>query len=299
MSHLATPDYLAIGHIAVDLNADGQPTLGGTALFGALTAARFGLRAAVLTRGNFDRHGPEIRDALTQFAGEIEIIVQSASEPTVFTNLTVAGRRHQTIHAWAGPIDLSGLPPQWRSARVIHLAPIAQEIGPRQVGPLNPAYLGTTPQGWMRQWRMGQVGPVRLTRLRLPSETLSRIDALVVNAEEHTLAREEIDAVSARGLVAITRGGDGAELIDRGRSFNVPAYSVPVVDDTGAGDVFAAALFVLRAELTPTLPAARIAAAAAALTVQHVGPAGVPTRAAAEALVEEYRQRATTRPRPR
>src|SRR5919199_4218208 len=103
------PDYLAIGHVAIDIYHGGALHLGGSALYAALTAARFGLRAAILTRGNFQRHGYEIDDAIQRVASEVEIIVQSADESTVFTNLTITGRRHQTLHSWAGPIDLNGL----------------------------------------------------------------------------------------------------------------------------------------------------------------------------------------------
>ncbi|MBX6342805.1 MAG: carbohydrate kinase, partial [Thermomicrobiaceae bacterium] len=187
-SHLA-PDYVAIGHVTVDLRPDGSPVLGGTALYGALTAARFGLRAAILTRGNYTRHGDAIAREIERFAAEVEIIVQAANQPTVFTNRTVAGRRQQTIHAWAGPIDLSGLPPQWRSADVVHLAPVAQEIEARQVARLSPGYLGVTPQGWMRTWSSTRLGSVSLDLLRLPREVLSRIDAMVLNSEEQTRAR--------------------------------------------------------------------------------------------------------------
>ncbi|MBX6343043.1 MAG: carbohydrate kinase, partial [Thermomicrobiaceae bacterium] len=144
-----------------------------------------------------------------------------------------------------------------------------------------------TPQGWMRTWSSTRLGSVSLDLLRLPREVLSRIDAMVLNSEEQTRARDEIEAVARAGLVAITQGASGARIIDRGRTIEVPAYPVPVIDDVGAGDVFAAALFLLRAEREPTPSAARMAAAAAALRVRGSGPDAVPTRAA----VEEFLQR--------
>lgn len=290
------PEYLAIGHVTVDLPPDGEPVLGGTALYAALTAARFGLRAAVLTRGSYTRHGDDVTGALRHVAREVEFIVQAADEPTTFTNTVVAGRRRQTIHSWAGPIDLSGLPPAWRSAPIIHLAPVAQEIDARQAGRLSPGYFGATPQGWMRQWQPPH-GTVTLTPLRLPTEVASRLDALVVNAEEHTLARDDLDVVGRRGLVAITRGAAGAQVIDRGRAFDVPAFPVPVVDDVGAGDVFAAVLFILRADREATSVAARAAAAAAALEVQGRGPEAVPTREAVEDFLAAVAERGPGRGR--
>lgn len=123
MSSQRAPHYVAIGHVTIDLDpTTGSARLGGTALYAALTAARFGLDAAILTRGKFDTYGAAIQEELGRFSHEVAMIVQEAAAPTVFTNRTVAGRREQTVHSWAGPIDLSGLPPTWRSARIIHLA---------------------------------------------------------------------------------------------------------------------------------------------------------------------------------
>ncbi len=291
MSSQRAPQYVAIGHVTVDLDPiTGAPRLGGTALFAALTAARFGVEAAILTRGNYETYGSAVGEELARFSREVALIVQESAAPTVFTNRAVAGRREQTVHSWAGPIDLSGLPPTWRSARIIHLAPVAQEIDPRQAGRLNPEFLGATPQGWMRQWpRSG--GRVRLIPLRLPHELVTRLDGFVLSTLEHTLARDEIEAIAQRGVVAITRGPDGATVIDRGRTYDVPAYSVTVRDDVGAGDVFAAVLFLLRAQHEPTLWAAKMAAAAAALRIQGTGPDAVPTREAVEEFLERRGER--------
>lgn len=280
------PEYLVVGHVTVDLLPDGTPVLGGTAIYSALCAARFGLRAAVLTRGNFDKHGEAVTRALTRFAEEVEIILQSARQPTVFTNTTVAGRRSQTIHSWAGPIDLTGIPAQWRSAEIIHLAPVAQEVDARQAGRLSPQFFGVTPQGWMRRWPPSHSGVVSLTALRLPTEMVSRIDAMVLNAEEQSLARDEIEAVASRGLVAVTRGPQASQILDRGRLIEVPSVSVRCIDDAGAGDVFAAALFIMRANHESTAASGRMAAAAAGLRIQDKGPEAVPTRQAVEEFLE-------------
>lgn len=295
------PDFLAIGHVTIDLLADGTPVLGGSALYAGLTAARFGLHAAILTRGNFTKHGDAIAQSLSRFAGEVEIIAQSSSEPTVFINETVAGRRRQTIRSWAGQIDINGLPAHWRSAPIVHLAPVAQEIEPRQVGRLSPAYFGATPQGWMRDWTTLAGGVVRLGPLRLPFDVLGRLDAVVVSSQEQALARDSLESIGARGLVAVTRGAAGAQILDRGRVIEVPAYPVRAVDDTGAGDVFAASLFVLRANHESTPTAARLASAAAALRIQGMGPDAVPSRERVEefALRMEQSTRSHPRPRPR
>jgi sugar/nucleoside kinase (ribokinase family) len=282
------PDYVAIGHLAIDRTPHGD-VLGGTVLYAGLAAARFGARVGILTRANFDAFTDEQRSEFARIADEIEIISQSSDSTTTFTNRDVAGRRQQTLHAVGGPIDVSGLPPLWRSAPVIHLAPLAQEIEPRQVSRLSPGLMGATIQGWMRQWDERRFGAVHLVPPRLPRDVVARIDAIVLSNEEFVLARELVGEVGRRGLAVVTQGAQGARIIDRGRTFEAPAFRVTPVDSTGAGDVFAGVLFAARALGEPTTTSIRHAAAAAALSVAGRGVLSVPDREAIENLVERTR----------
>jgi sugar/nucleoside kinase (ribokinase family) len=289
-----TPEYLVIGHVCADLLADGTAVLGGTALYSALTAARLGWRVGVLTRGAYGKTIDGIAiPSLESFAGELNIVVQDAEAPTMFVNEYLAGRRTQHLPKWAGPIDLRGLPPHWRNARVIHLGPIAQEIDPKQTGGLTPAFLACTPQGWMRDWPRATGGRVKLHHLRLPGEFVSRLDAIVVSDEEIALARDTVETVGARRLGVITKGEDGARIFYGGHHADLPGYKVNTVDLTGAGDVFAAAFFVRATDRSASaVTAARFANAVAALSLRGVGSAGVPTRRA----VEEFLAVAEERP---
>jgi sugar/nucleoside kinase (ribokinase family) len=285
------PEYVAIGHMTIDRTPSGN-VLGGSVLYAALTAARYGLRSGIFTRANLGALDRQMREQLDAIAAEVEIVTQSSPGITTFTNTEVAGRRSQALHDWGGEIDLTGLPPLWRSAGAIHIAPVAQEIDPRQVNRLSPQLLGCTPQGWLRRWDEQRLGQVRTSPLRLPSDLVSRIDALVVSAEEYAHARDVVVEIGQRGLSVVTRGIQGASLIDRGREVDVPAYRVKVVDTTGAGDVFAAALFAARSARESVSASARYASAAAALTVAGTGLSAVPSREAVEALIERGDRRA-------
>lgn len=78
------------------------------------------------------------------------------------------------------------------------------------------------------------------------------------------------------GAFIVTLGERGARLGDE----IVPAFPARVVDTTGAGDAFCAALAVALAENRPTLDAIRWGCAAGAHSVEHEGVvAGLPTRA--------------------
>lgn len=286
MAASRVPDYVVIGHIAIDLTPSG-PRLGGTVLYAALAAARYGARVGILTRADIDGFTERQRAELAEAAREIEIVAQSSNATTTFTNDEIAGRRSQTLHAWGGEIDLNGLPPLWRSAPAIHLAPIAQEIDPRQTHRLAPRFLGCTPQGWMRQWHPEQLGQVRTIPLRLPPELISRIDAMVISSEEFTHARDIAQSIGQRGLVAITRNQQGAAITDRGRELSMPAVRVAAVDPVGAGDVFAGCLFAGRAARESVAASARYATAAAALKVTGQGIQSVPRRDEVERLIVE------------
>jgi len=272
------PDYVVIGHITADLLADGTAVLGGTALYSALTAAALGWRVGVLTRGAFGRtvHGVEV-PSLDPYAGRMSLVVQEADSPTMFVNEYRAGRREQTVPHWAGPIDLRGLPPHWRNAKVLHLGPIAQEIDMKDTGSLTPEFLGVTPQGWMRDWpRSG--GRVKLTHLRIAPNLLSRIDGVIVSEEEISLSRDTVDNVGSRRLAVITRGEWGSRVIYAGQHQELPGFKVEAKDLTGAGDVFATAFFIKATDRSVSaVNAARFANAVAALSLREVGPKGIPT----------------------
>lgn len=297
------PQYLVIGHITADLQADGSVELGGTALYSALTAAKLGWRTAVLTKGAFDvEYKGMTIPSLAPYTDQIEIIVQEADAPTVFVNEYLVDRRVQSIRHWAEPIDLRGLPAHWRRARVVHLGPVAQEIDQRQAAQLSASFLGVTPQGWMRNWPKATGGRVSHGTLRIQPALLDRIDSVIVNSEEIPYARTVVDRVSSRRLGVVTLEERGARIIhpemgtDRGgfdtrkKTVELPGFHLPVKDLTGAGDVFAAAFFIKAVEATSSAEAAgNFANAAAGLSLGESGPHGIPSRAEVEALLARSR----------
>lgn len=118
---------------------------------------------------------------------------------------------------------------------------------------------------------------------RLPAGLLERCAVVVANEIEADALGLAGDAAAT---VVVTRGAEGAELHRPGRPVHrEPGFAVDVVDTTGAGDAFVAALAWSVLEDVPPERGVRIACAAGALACRAVGArAGLATRDEVEAL---------------
>ncbi len=228
-------DYALIGHVTADLTPDGRK-LGGTVSYAARTAHAFGLKVGLLTSAPAD-------DALL---GEIkpyvsELVNLPSAEITTYENVYSAAGRTQYVRATAAPITRTALPPQFKDAQLVHLAPIAGEYEPGALVSAFPnARILLTLQGMLRAW--GADGRVRFKRWLNPA-ALKRIDVVVFSEEDILEAPElerEVAAVCKR--VVVTRAERGGTVYLDGTAQDYATPQVEVVNPTGAGDVFAAAL---------------------------------------------------------
>jgi sugar/nucleoside kinase (ribokinase family) len=268
-------DYLLVGHVCVDETPDG-PRLGGTAAYAAVLAHALGLRVGLVTSVAAD---VDLAASLPSVAA----FVVPSRESTRFRNVSCAGQRQQALLARAVPLTLEAIPVPWRAAPLVHLAPVADEVDVAIVAALRPAvgFLGATPQGWLRAW--DAAGPVRQRPWGPLAAALQPLDALVVSDED--LAGEPAGVaplVGAGRCVARTRGAGGVQVYEGEAVCDLPAFPATVADETGAGDVFAAAWFVRLAAGDSAVGAARFAAAAAACAVERSGPYAAPTAAEIE-----------------
>ena len=271
MAALTTVDYLVIGHITHDVTPTGSQT-GGTASYSSLTALALGMRVGLLTSlaNDFELPTPLNEVALQRLPSE---------NTTTFENLYDAkGNRQQIIHHRAAPIAASDVPQEWRGARIVHLAPVADEVDAALAARFPTALVGVTPQGWMRAW--DAEGKVRPIRWQEPQDVLRAASVVVMSIEDidfdEQLAREYARQSS---VVIVTRGADGCSVHWRDSWQEFPAPQVPLVDPTGAGDIFATSYFH-RLLLTNGDPheAARFAVEIASMSVSRRGLDGIPSQ---------------------
>lgn len=273
-------DYLAIGHLAHDLTANG-PRLGGTVAYAALTARALGMKVGIVT--SVGNETP--LDALNG----IPVVSMDSPHSTTFENIYTQDGRVQYLRAQAVRIDFKGVPDVWRSASIIHLGPIADEMDTILPDEFSPALLGVTPQGWMRQWNSD--GRVFLREWKNEETVLKQAGAVVISREDVHGDHEQIEHLAHQTrMLVVTEGAEGCLLHWHGdrRRFRAPA--VNEVDATGAGDVFAAAFFIRLHTTRDPWEAARFATLIASRSVTRLGLDGIPTQPEIEECLMEVLQ---------
>jgi sugar/nucleoside kinase (ribokinase family) len=263
------PDYLVIGHITQDLCDHGY-RIGGTATFSALMAHRLGYTVGILTSV-----APDVD--LSPLPADISIARRPSNVSTTFENLYHDGHRRQFTRSQAGLLTCSDVPQAWRTAAIVHLGPIAQEVDMAIADCFPNALLGLTPQGWMRRWdERGLVSPARWNP---PDALLDRADAVILSQEDVGGDREQVRSLAARTrLLVLTAGWKGATVYHGGQVRSFPAPKVREIDPTGAGDIFAAAyLTALHKTRDPWL-CARFANCVAARSVERSGLHSIATQ---------------------
>ena len=151
--------YTTVGHVTVDVLADGSRVPGGSAFYSALQAARLGLRTLVITQGV----AGEIEELLEPYRSELELqVLPTLQTTTLQTSGWGAGRRQRML-AWAGPMEAQ----LTLSTSILHLAPIARETPVAWHG--SAEFVGLTPQGLLRDWQ-GEGAEVRLLESELVRE---------------------------------------------------------------------------------------------------------------------------------
>jgi sugar/nucleoside kinase (ribokinase family) len=292
-------DYTTVGHVTVDVTADGSRRAGGSAFYSALQAARLGQRTLIITQG-----APgEIEELLEPYRSELELEIRPARQSTTLQSTTRAsaanaGARAQRMIAWAGAID-EGVE---IDTSILHLAPVARETPSRWRGPAD--FVGLTPQGLVRAWaRQGaEIGLVPLAPALLPE----RCDAIVFSQTERDSAALLITGGRRSGSLATGStglGGSANASPTPGTVVAVTAEAAPTTihlpgggiarvevpaiedfrDDVGAGDVFAAAFFVALRDGLSERAAAAFANAAAAVRIAGAGASAIGDRPAIRA----------------
>lgn len=269
MATLSPVDYLLIGHMTADLIPGGR-ILGGTVSFAAHTVRSFGMPVGIVTSAA--EHEPLVAEL--RLAAQVHLL--SAEQTSTFENIYTPHGRIQYLRGRANELDFASIPDVWRSAPIVHLAPLTDELDYRLPHQFPDAVVLLTVQGWLRRWDAD--GRVHFKRWYDPA-VLSGVDVLVCS-EEDIAPAPDLEAEYAKVVphVFITRGERGGTYYHHNMPIQYDTPQVQQFDPTGAGDIFAAALLAASRRLNVDLGAAvKVAARLGAISVTRRGMLGVPT----------------------
>ena len=271
---------LVIGHMTADLTPQGTRRQGATASHATRTAHALGLRVRLLT--SVASQEP-LLDDLRPFLDELHVVPGAAT--STFENLyDSAGRRTQILREIAAPLGPSDVPCTWCDTPLVHLAPLTGEVDPALAAHFPNATVLLTPQGWLRE--RDKHGLVRF-RHWFDADVLRHVD-IVVFSEEDIAAAPDLEAAFAASVpwLFVTRAERGGTCYHHGVPFDYLTPQLPVVNTTGAGDVFAAAALACAHRLERDMPrVCQVAAQLGATTITRPWLEGAPTlQAARQAL---------------
>jgi sugar/nucleoside kinase (ribokinase family) len=257
---MRSPRVLVCGHVTLDRYGE-EMLPGGSAYYAGQAYHALGARVSVATAAGADFP----RGALEG----VEAQVAPARSTTSFENrYALDGRRSQLVTALAPPVDPAALAPAWRTADVLHLAPIAAEIDVRiWRQAVRARIVGVGLQGLVRAVLPG--GEVAQPRWEFDPDHLAGVGAVFVGEDDLAGQGDLLDRLaSAVPIVAFTKGERGCEVITRGRTQRVGVFRTREVEPTGAGDVFAAGFLLALARGESPVEAARLGTAAASVVVE-------------------------------
>ncbi|MEU9171124.1 carbohydrate kinase family protein [Streptomyces sp. NPDC048420] len=256
---------------------DIRMTAAGTAAGTALTLAKLG--ASVRTAGAIgtDPTGDLLTQLLEKAGIDTSLLVRRIDTSTSATVLPIRPNGDRpTLHLLGANITYGLDDVPWdavAAASHLHLG------GPELIGAEVAARILAYAKEHGVVTSVDLLAPGELGTFDQIEPLLPYIDFLLPNEDQVLGFSEELDVVTGAkrfvaggvGLVAVTRGGDGALLVTAEGTETVPAFDVEVVDTTGCGDAFSAGF--LRGMSLGRTPreAAVLGCASAALVAQGLG----------------------------
>ncbi len=261
-------DYLVIGHVTADLT-DSGPALGGTVTFSGLTASAMGLKSGMLTAFN-----PEL-DTSSLAALWVKNI--GSPETTTFKNISDGVHRTQFLYEKARPIGVDNIPSFSKPPEIVHLGPVANEVDPEILAAFPNSLKCLTPQLVPRH-RCRQ--SCRSKNLGAKRDALSMADAAVISVEDVQYDEEIISKMASEiPIFVVTENYRGARIYWHNDARFIKAPKVKLVDDTGAGDIFATAFFYRFWSTRDPWEAGRFAVQIASASVSRPRLESIPTKA--------------------
>jgi sugar/nucleoside kinase (ribokinase family) len=288
---------VVVGAASRDLTDDDPRgwRLGGAATYCSLTAALLGLRVGCLL--GVDSPASDAHELALLEAAGVDLRRVRLDHGPVFENLETGGHRRQRWHSKSDALP-ADLPGEWRGASGWLLVPVGGEVredwaaaaaavaetAAGGASGASGARIGVGWQGLLRSFGddgwVARVPPGEASPQRAVVVAAAGLVGASVDDVPPGMPLAELQPFAPAATIVLTAGENGGVAVRGNDLIRYRAVPAAVVDPTGAGDVFLAAVmtsWVQTGELA-TEASLRFAAAAASCSVEGVGLAGVPTR---------------------
>jgi len=280
------PDFIVVGHVAVDTNRFPQGViesiLGGAPTYTGLALAALGRKVGIVSKV-----GVDFTELFPPIYGKLgldtEGLMVAGEHTTAFENTyDNIGNRRQFCRHIAPPITSDDLPNSYRKARGFYVSPLLNEISPETLRAIpESSVVVMDPQGLFR--RVEPDGSVSIKRDVDLTPYLEHVDVVKVGKDEAKLIMDNPEQLLRKlcevgpEVAILTRGGEPVFVMWEGEMHTVQTLRVKAVDVTGAGDVFGGAFMLRYAESSDPVEAAKFACTAAGLKIRFKGPTGFPS----------------------
>ena len=260
-------DYLVIGHLTCDIGETSNQ-LGGTATFSGLTAQSLGMNVGIITAASPELDTSSIKSLWTK--------IKISPQTTTFKNISNGLMRTQYLFQVADKITGDDLPEFIQPPKIVHLGPMADEVDPTITLQFPNSLKCLTPQGWLRKRDKNNV--VKLKQWKDFDYHLSQADIAVISIDDVQKDEDTIlKMASSIPIFCVTEGFKGARLYWNNDVRFISAPEVKYVDDTGSGDIFAAAFFCRYFNTKNPWEAGRFAVQLASWSVERKHLNSIPT----------------------
>ncbi len=297
-------DVIAVGHALVDIRIvvdllpgpDEEAEIreeargaGGSAVNVAIDVSRLGGTSGIIAKISFDSFGRIVFEELWKSQVDIRGLRINPTGSTGFSIVAISSSRGISIYGSKGvaeTLKLGELDEELLGdARTVHIASLRLDTSVR-------AARTARSHGAIVSWdpgrRLARQGLDRLKSILRYVDIvfLNKLEAEAMTGEKPDMAAEMIRSYGPRWVV-VKLGAQGSLLYGPGGSREIPAYKPPqVIDETGAGDAFAAATLYRLARSGDIIEALKFASLVAGLKVSRLGSHNIPDSGEIRQLIQ-------------
>lgn len=245
-----TPNIVFIGHVVIDHNKVEQSSYtkwGSPAMFMTkYFQSHFGIASTIIASYGAD---------FLQFADGITLLPSTPNldHSTIYENIVTDGHRTQYCRYGEAPLPeiTAAMQAVLQKADILYLAPLAPTFSVEYVTKFM-QYVPKdclnilSPQGYLRH--ISNDGLVQPREFSESTDILPFFNAVILSDEDHPRADDRAHqwkASSPETEIIVTLNARGADIIQKQGVQHIPTTPVPldrIVDSTGLGDVFSAAV---------------------------------------------------------